>query len=158
MKKNSNNKYKNGNNGNGHSNNYSNNAYSLNYRFDSNSCAGKCSGTALDLIKKYNELARDALNNNDRVLSENFRQYAEHYRKILTDINERKGFKTKDMPEEVKTVEAPTESASEQPQEPKVKKSFQVIEIKDHKEEQTPKTPRTRKISPKKAQEATAVI
>lgn len=64
--------------------------YSLNYKFDSVSPAGKCSGTALDLIKRYNELAKEAQNNGDYVGMEVFRQYAEHYRKIVTEINERK--------------------------------------------------------------------
>lgn len=82
--KRTNNKFRNNN------NNYNNQVYSLNYKFDSNSIAGKCSGTALDLIKRYNELAKDALNNNDYVSAEVFRQYAEHYRKIVTEINEKK--------------------------------------------------------------------
>lgn len=64
--------------------------YSLNYKFDSVSPAGKCNGTALDLIKRYNELAKEAQNNGDYVGMEVFRQYAEHYRKIVTEINERK--------------------------------------------------------------------
>lgn len=88
MKKTTNNKYRSNNNSN--NNNYSNQIYSLNYRFDSSSPAGKCSGTALDLIKKYNELAKEAHGNNDYVEAEVFRQYAEHYRKIVTDINEKK--------------------------------------------------------------------
>lgn len=67
-----------------------NTIYSLNYKFDSVSSAGKLSGTALDLIKKYNELAKEAHNNGDYVQMEVFRQYAEHYRKIVTEINERK--------------------------------------------------------------------
>ena len=71
-------------------NNYNNQIYSLNYKFDSNSVAGKISGTALDLIKRYNELAKDAHSNNDYVTAEVFRQYAEHYRKIVTEINEKK--------------------------------------------------------------------
>ncbi len=86
--KRTNNKYRSNNNNN--NNNYSNQIYSLNYKFDSCSIAGKCSGTALDLIKKYNELAKEAHSNSDWVSSEIFRQYAEHYRKIVTDINERK--------------------------------------------------------------------
>ena len=61
-------------------NNYNNQIYSLNYKFDSNSIAGKVSGTALDLIKRYNELAKEAHTNNDYVSAEVFRQYAEHYR------------------------------------------------------------------------------
>ena len=44
----------------------------------------------MDLIKKYNELAKEAHNNGDYVQMEVFRQYAEHYRKIVTEINERK--------------------------------------------------------------------
>lgn len=67
-----------------------NTIYSLNYKFDSVSAAGKFSGTALELIKKYNELAKEAHSNGNYVEMEVFRQYAEHYRKIVTEINERK--------------------------------------------------------------------
>ncbi len=84
MKK-TNNKYRSG--GNSSSNST---IYSLNYKFDSNSIAGKISGTALDLIKRYNDFAKDAQSNNDYVNAEIFRQYAEHYRKIVTEINERR--------------------------------------------------------------------
>ncbi len=74
------------------SNNNNNNThiFSLNYKFDSTSPAGKCSGTALDLIKRYNELAKESQGNGNYVEAEVFRQYAEHYRKIVTEINERK--------------------------------------------------------------------
>ena len=82
-----NNKFRNNNN----NNNY-NPSYSLNYKFDSTSIAGKICGTALDLIKRYNDLARDAQSNGDYVNAETFRQYAEHYRKIVTDINERRNY------------------------------------------------------------------
>ena len=95
-------------------NNYNNQIYSLNYKFDSNSIAGKVSGTALDLIKRYNELAKEAHTNNDYVSAEVFRQYAEHYRKIVTEINE----KTRIIPPELmespeirKAVEQIEESA-----------------------------------------------
>ncbi|MBO7555789.1 MAG: DUF4167 domain-containing protein [Alphaproteobacteria bacterium] len=70
--------------------NNNNSIYSLNYKFDSNSIAGKISGTALDLIRRYNDMAKDAHSNSDYVTAEIFRQYAEHYRKIVTEINERK--------------------------------------------------------------------
>ena len=58
-----NNKYRNNN----------NQIYSLNYKFDSTSIAGKISGTALDLIKKYNELAKEAHGNGNYVEMEVFR-------------------------------------------------------------------------------------
>ena len=81
-------KYRNNNN-----NNYNSQVYSINYKFDSVSPAGKICGTALDLIKKYNELAKEAQANNNYVEAEVFRQYAEHYRKIITEINERKNIR-----------------------------------------------------------------
>lgn len=68
----------------------SNNQYTLNYKFDSVSIAGKISGTALDLIRKYNDLAKEAQGSGNYVDMEIYRQYAEHYRKIVTDINERR--------------------------------------------------------------------
>lgn len=70
-----------------------NNIYSLNYKFDSISPAGKINGTALDLIKKYNELAKEAHGSGDYIEMEVYRQYAEHYRKIVTEINERKNMR-----------------------------------------------------------------
>lgn len=81
MKK-QNNRFRNGNN--------NNNCYTLNYKFDSVSIAGKISGTALDLIRRYNDLAKEAQSCGNYVEMEIFRQYAEHYRKIVTEINERR--------------------------------------------------------------------
>lgn len=86
--------------------------YSLNYKFDSVSPAGKCSGTALDLIKRYNELAKEAQNNGDYVGMEVYRQYAEHYRKIVTEINERK-YQTRDN-QNANAVPAENSAPSEQ--------------------------------------------
>ncbi len=80
------------------------NGYSLNYKFDSISIAGKNSGTALDLIRKYNDLAKEAWGNSDHVSAEVFRQYAEHYRKIVSEINE-KNRQNKEMAERKKEVE-----------------------------------------------------
>ncbi len=74
------------------------NAYSLNYKFDSISPAGKVSGTALDLIKRYNELAKEAHGSGDYIEMEIYRQYAEHYRKIVTEINERKNARAENAP------------------------------------------------------------
>lgn len=88
-----------------------NTVYSLNYKFDSVSPAGKCSGTALDLIKRYNELAKEAQNNGDYVGMEVFRQYAEHYRKIVTEINERK-YQSREQPN---TNNTPSESGESAP-------------------------------------------
>lgn len=104
MKKN-NNKFRNNN----------NNMYNLNYRFDSVSPAGKCCGTALDLIKRYNELAKEAHSSGDYVEMEVFRQYAEHYRKIVTEINERKAaFQAQNMQSADERAEQDETEAEEQ--------------------------------------------
>lgn len=107
MKK-TNNKYRNNNN---------NQIYSLNYKFDSTSIAGKFCGTALDLIKRYNELAKEALSSGNYVEMEVFRQYAEHYRKIVTEINEKKNLNQNNRPQPQRTENAnPSEnSESEAP-------------------------------------------
>ena len=137
-----NNKYRN-------NNNYNSQIYSLNYKFDSISSTGKISGTALDLIKRYNELAKEAQGNADYVEAENFRQYAEHYRKIVTEINERKdqrfnnGNRAENQPVETPAaaeapaaVETGSASAAVQPAEtaaetivPVRRRTFKVIDI-----------------------------
>lgn len=147
MKKN--NKYRNNN------NNYNNQIYSLNYKFDSISAAGKFSGTALDLIKRYNELAKESQGNGNYVEAEVFRQYAEHYRKIVTEINEKKnqrfnrenetaaetsapaaaeniGNTVEETPAPVQAAPAPetvAETPAPEAPQPKVKREFKVIEI-----------------------------
>ena len=42
------------------------------------------------LIEKYNDLAREALSNGDKILSENYLQHADHFTRVL---NERESFK-----------------------------------------------------------------
>lgn len=125
-------------------NNYNNQVYSINYKFDSISPAGKCSGTALDLIKKYNELAKEAQGNGNYVEAEVFRQYAEHYRKIITDINERKNirFGNKDNEQQANAAAANTaeestnnnmstkEEVAEAEPEPKTQEESSLVETK----------------------------
>ena len=95
-------------------NNY-NQVYSINYKFDSISPAGKFCGTALDLIKRYNELAKEAQGNGNYVEAEVFRQYAEHYRKIVTEINERKNirFNNRDTEQSVEKTEEAVDAVVE---------------------------------------------
>ena len=51
---------------------------------------GKNNHNASKLIEKYNDLAREALSNGDKILSENYLQHADHFTRIL---NERESFK-----------------------------------------------------------------
>ena len=157
MKK-QNNRYRNGNN---------NNGYTLNYKFDSVSIAGKVSGTALDLIRRYNDLAKEAQSCGDYVEMEIYRQYAEHYRKIVTDINERRQNRYENQNNKVEEVEQNSsqeevevqaeENVKQEPVEVEAApngyvetlpatenvKSFEVVEIKETQEEKTDKPKRT---------------
>ena len=49
------------------------------------------------LIEKYNNLAREALSNGDKILSENYFQHADHFTRILSEqeINKRNKFSEK---------------------------------------------------------------
>ena len=66
-------------NGNGHKNNGDfNNVSSFKRRHP-----GKNNQNAAKLVEKYNDLAREALSNGDKILSENYLQHSEHFTRIL---------------------------------------------------------------------------
>ena len=44
---------------------------------------GKNNQNAAKLIEKYNDLAREALSNGDKILSENYLQHSDHFARIL---------------------------------------------------------------------------
>ena len=44
---------------------------------------GKNNQNASKLIEKYNDLAREALSNGDKILSENYLQHADHFSRII---------------------------------------------------------------------------
>ena len=46
-------------------------------------------GNVEKLISKYNELAREALSNGDKILSENYYQYADHFLRISIEQKEK---------------------------------------------------------------------
>ena len=46
---------------------------------------GRNNHNASKLIEKYNKLAREALSNGDKILSENYFQHADHFTRILSD-------------------------------------------------------------------------
>ena len=57
---------------------------------------GRNNHNAPKLIEKYNDLAREALSNGDKILSENYLQHADHFTRIL---NERESFKKEKISE-----------------------------------------------------------
>ena len=71
------------------------NGHKLNGDFNNNSefkrrNPGRNNQNAAKLIEKYNDLAREALSNGDKILSENYLQHADHFTRIL---NERESFR-----------------------------------------------------------------
>lgn len=82
MKQNQKNRY----NGRYNNNNRSNRSLTQNITrhtsLESSGPSGKLHGTALQLFEKYTQAAKDALIQNDRVLSETCLQYADHYARL----------------------------------------------------------------------------
>ena len=58
---------------------------------------GRNNHNAPKLIEKYNDLAREALSNGDKILSENYLQHADHFTRIL---NERESFRKEKFSED----------------------------------------------------------
>ena len=72
------------------------NGHKLQSEFNSNSefkhrNPGRNNQNAAKLIDKYNDLAREALSNGDKILSENYLQHADHFSRILSIQEASKG-------------------------------------------------------------------
>ena len=72
---------------------------------------GRNNHNAPKLIEKYNDLAREALSNGDKILSENYLQHADHFTRVL---NERDSYKReKFMENNVENSSNPLEETEE---------------------------------------------
>jgi hypothetical protein len=104
---------------------------------------GRNNHNALKLVEKYNEMAREALANEDRVLSENYFQHADHFTRVQneqesirmarinsTPVQPINPIKTEDddVKEEVKVVK--TEAVKKITPEPETKKVVKTSEKK----------------------------
>ena len=70
------------------------NGHKLNGDFNNNSefkrkNPGRNNQNAAKLIEKYNDLAREALSNGDKILSENYFQYADHFLRVSLEQKEK---------------------------------------------------------------------
>ena len=70
---------------------------------------GRNNHNASKLIEKYNDLAREALSNGDKILSENYLQHADHFTRILS---ERENHKKEKSPQEKSGYDAETTKQS----------------------------------------------
>ena len=60
---------------------------------------GRNNHNASKLIEKYNNLAREALSSGDKILSENYFQHADHFKRILNDQENIKKIKSNEVNE-----------------------------------------------------------
>ena len=77
-----------------------NNNFSNNENFK-RKLPGRNNHNAPKLIEKYNDLAREALSNGDKILSENYLQHADHFTRIL---NERELIKKEKIEEKKENI------------------------------------------------------
>ena len=76
---------------------------------------GRNNQNASKLIEKYNELAKEAISNGDKILSENYLQHADHFARILQsrevskETNSNSTFSDETASENVKQSEINTE-------------------------------------------------
>ena len=89
---------------------------------------GRNNHNASKLIEKYNDLAREASSNGDKILSENYFQHADHFTRIL---NEQESYrKTRFSENKVNDNIAEEDELSEKVEEKKIETIDNVSEIK----------------------------
>ena len=98
---------------------------------------GRNNHNAPKLIEKYNDLAREALSNGDKILSENYLQHADHFTRVL---NEREIYK-RERYSEINTVNNidPTEEGSKNSKQ----KAIKELETSSSEEVETQKSSKT---------------
>ena len=96
---------------------------------------GRNNHNAPKLIEKYNDLAREASSNGDKILSENYLQHADHFTRIL---NEQENYKKQKFAEN-RSIENTTENneLSDKSEEINVEDKKVVAEIKPISKKQT---------------------
>tara|TARA_S200000501_G_C20563533_1_gene629847 strand:+ start:117 stop:503 length:387 start_codon:yes stop_codon:yes gene_type:complete len=65
---------------------------------------GKNNHNASKLVEKYNDLAREALANEDKILSENYFQHADHFTRVLIEQEKNRSLKVVNESENNKTA------------------------------------------------------
>ena len=85
--------------------------YSSNSNFQRN-LPSRNNYNAPKLIEKYNDLAREALSNGDKILSENYFQHADHFTRILDEKESLKLSREKDNKSAIEVVSDNTKLTS----------------------------------------------
>ena len=93
---------------------------------------GRKNNNAPKLIEKYNDLAREASSNGDKILSENYLQHADHFTRVL---NEQESFKKAKFSENklsntASTTEDVENKENDMSEKDKTKEIEEVVDIK----------------------------
>ena len=83
---------------------------------------GRNNHNAPKLIEKYNDLAKEALSNGDKILSENYFQHADHFMRILAEQENFKLSKVNDNKKHDK-IEVVLDNTNEQQENNKIVKT-----------------------------------
>jgi len=89
---------------------------------------GRNNHNAPKLIEKYNDLAREASSNGDKILSENYLQHADHFTRILNNQDNYKRLKFTENKSTASNIETP--ELSEKKEEISAEDKKVVAEIK----------------------------
>ena len=87
---------------------------------------GRNNHNASKLIEKYSEMAREALANEDRVLSENYFQHADHFTRVQNEQESIRMARVNSSPVEVvNPAKIETEEVKKTTPEPEIKKTIE---------------------------------
>ncbi len=98
---------------------------------------GRNNHNAPKLIEKYNDLAREASSNGDKILSENYLQHADHFTRVL---NERESIKRERFSENKSENQANISEETKIQNEETLKSNLANEAKKENEEEKVPKT------------------
>ena len=98
---------------------------------------GRNNHNAPKLIEKYNDLAREASSNGDKILSENYLQHADHFTRVL---NERESIRRERFSENKNEENANLSEINKMQNEEISKSNLANVSKKENEEETVPKT------------------
>ena len=98
---------------------------------------GRNNHNAPKLIEKYNDLAREASSNGDKILSENYLQHADHFTRVL---NERESIRRERFSENKSEDQANLTEETKIQNEETLKSNLANEAKKENEEEKVPKT------------------
>jgi len=96
-------------------------SFSNNDRFPRKNLGGN-NHNVVKLIEKYNDLAREALASEDKILSESYFQYADHFTRVQNEQEKKREVKADIKPaEDVTQIKLEKKDIAKQPEESKEK-------------------------------------